>query len=259
MSGMRVKLLNAAYRMSCRSRQMKFDLFWREIRPEPGSTMLNVGADPPLLGAVHYGGAAGGIEQPEQDVRFASLRIIACNLRWDNMRRYHVAYAARGWSGLVGDACQLPFADRSIDVVFSNAVIEHIPRELQPKMASEIMRVGRSWFVTTPNFWFPMELHRRVPLFQFLPKAVQDAYDRRFRPLYEGDMVNLLSARDMRRLFPGATVVTQRVTFFPETIIAYHRGKTEKRARAAEFELEVLAGAKEAVQSGPNANPELSQ
>lgn len=259
MSALRQKLLNAAYRMSCRSRQMKFDLFWREIRPEPGSTMLNLGADPPLLGAVHYGGAAGGIEQPEQDARFAALRIVGCNLIWQNMRDYRAAYAARDWLAFVGDACQLPFADRSIDVVFSNAVIEHVPRRLQAKMASEIMRVGRSWFVTTPNFWFPMELHRRIPLFQFLPQWLQDAYDRRFRPLHPGDMVNLLSAGDMRRLFPGGQIVRQRVTFFPETLIAYHRDRTEKRRRAAEFELEVLPGAKEAVHSGPNAQPGFSQ
>ena len=107
--------------------------------------------------------------------------------------------------------------------MFCNAVIEHVPVECQKTMADEIMRVGRNWFVTTPNYWFPMELHRRVPLFQFLPKRMQDAYDRRFHPLYDGDMVNLLSAGDMRKLFPGSTVVSQRVTFFPETLIAFHR------------------------------------
>ena len=254
----RKRLLNAAYRMSCRSRQMKFDLFWREIAPAPGSTMLNVGADPPVVG-LHYGGAADGIEQPEQDERFAAMKIVGCNLIWKNMRDYRTAYASRGWSSFVGDACKLPFADQSIDVVFSNAVIEHVPRKLQAQMASEIMRVGRSWFVTTPNFWFPMELHRRIPMFQFMPKAMQDAYDRRFQPLHEGDMVNLLSASDMRRLFPGGQVVSQRVTFFPETLIAYHRGTAEKTAGAVEFELEVLARAKEAVYSGPKAQAGVSQ
>jgi hypothetical protein len=251
---LRQSLLQAAYRMSCRSRQMKFDLFWREINPAPGSTMLNVGADPPVLAEVHYGGAAVGVEQPEQDERFLALRIIACNLRWENMRMYRDAYSGRGWRAFVGDGCRLPFADQSIDVVFCNAVIEHVPRALQPVMAGEIMRVGRSWFVTTPNFWFPLELHRRVPLFQFLPKAMQDAYDRRYRPLHEGDVVNLLAAGDMRRLFPGATVFRQRVTFFPETLIAYRRDRAEKRASAAEFELEVFPGEKEAVSSGPNAH-----
>jgi SAM-dependent methyltransferase len=225
MTALRQKLLTSAYHMSCRSRQMKFDLFWREIAPRPGSTMLNIGADSPIVGAVHYGGRADGIEQPEQDERFLSLRIFGCNLLLENMKQYRASYASRGWTGFVGDGCRLPFADQSIDVVFSNAVIEHVPRELQPVMASEIMRVGRSWFITTPNFWFPIELHRRFPLFQFLPQTMQDAYDRRFNPFYDGNQVNLLSASDMRRLFPGTRVVSQRVTFMPETLIAYRRGQ----------------------------------
>jgi hypothetical protein len=220
--------------------------------------MLNVGADPPVVG-LHYGGVAVGIEQPEQDERFSSMKIVGCNLLWQNMRDYRAAYASRGWSSCVGAACKLPFADQSIDVVFCNAVIEHVPRELQAQMASEIMRVGRSWFVTTPNFWFPLELHRRIPLFQFMPKALQDAYDRRFHPLHEGDMVNLLSASDMRRLFPIGQVVSQRVTFFPETLIAYHRDTAEKTAVTGDFKLEVLAGAKEAVHSGPKAQAGVSR
>ena len=226
MTGLRARMSDAAYRMSCRSRQMKFDLFWRVLAPRPGSTMLNLGADPPSVGAHHYGGEANGIEQPEQDDRFRGLRILGCNLLFDNVKQYCAVYGSRGWSALVCDGCRLPFADKSIDVVFSNAVIEHVPCELQSTMASEIMRVGKSWFVTTPNFWFPMELHRGVPLFQFMPKSMRDAYDRR-HPLEEGNVVNLLSAADMRRLFPGATVVRQRVTFFPETLIAYGGAKKQ--------------------------------
>jgi hypothetical protein len=41
--------------------------------------------------------------------------------------------------------------------------------------------------------------------------------------------------------------------------IGCHGGTSEKTAVAAEFELEVLAGAKEAVHSGPNVKTGLSQ
>jgi hypothetical protein len=226
--GLRRRLLNAAYHMSCRSRQMKFDLFWSQINPAPGSSMLNIGAAPAILGKEHYG-TESDLEQPEQDKRFASLRIVGCNLALKDMRAYREKYSGRGWHGIVADACRMPFPDKSFDVVFSNAVIEHVPMESQSVMANEIMRVGRSWFITTPNYWYPMELHRRIPLFQFLPKALQDAYDHRFQPLYEGDMVNLLSASDMRKLFPGSKVVSQRVTFFPETLIAFHSQESQVR------------------------------
>ena len=39
----------------------------------------------------------------------------------------------------------------------------------QQKMAQEIMRVGRRWFVTTPNRWYPFEFHLRLPLVTWLP------------------------------------------------------------------------------------------
>lgn len=217
----RKRLSQWSYELSCRSRQMKFDLFWSALNPRPGSTMLNLGGDPPLLAGKHFGGGEVGIEQPEQDARFASLRIMTCNLIPENMRQYETAYGSRGWHGLVADGCQLPFADKSIDVVFSNAVVEHVTAADQRRMANEIMRVGKSWFVTTPNFWCPMELHRKLPFFHFLPNNVQRALDRRFSLIPHGEVIELLSARNLAHLFPQSRVAHVRVTFWPETLVVY--------------------------------------
>ena len=78
-----------------------------------------------------------------------------------------------------GDACALPFADGSFDVVFSNAVIEHVGDiDRQRLFVAEALRVGRRVFLTTPNRWFPIEVHTRLPLVHWLPeRAAGRAYD----------------------------------------------------------------------------------
>jgi ubiquinone/menaquinone biosynthesis C-methylase UbiE len=135
----------------------------------------------------------------------------------------------------VFDGCRLPFPDQSFDLVFSNAVVEHIlGTGRQEQFAREIRRVGKSWFVTTPNYWYPFESHYHLPFIQFLPRGAQHAYNRLLGthiPKGQTQELALLSARQMRRLFPGSSVARVRVTFWPETLVAYHIDP-ERRARS---------------------------
>ena len=65
----------------------------------------------------------------------------------------------------------LPFANDSFDFVHSSAVIEHAGGFFQQtQLLSEIWRIARRGvFVTTPNRWFPIELHTVLPLLHYLP------------------------------------------------------------------------------------------
>jgi len=161
------------------------------------------------------------LEQPEQDPRWKSFRLIGGNISHRDMLEYKRIYGEREVDVLVLDGCRLPFRDQSVDIVFSNAVIEHLEPEMQRKMAEEIMRVGRSWFVTTPNFWYPIELHNLLPFLHFLPLRARLFVQRKLRTWPEDEPINLLSARELGILFPGSTVRKVRVTFYPETLIVY--------------------------------------
>jgi SAM-dependent methyltransferase len=102
-----------------------------------------------------------------------------------------------------GDACALPFDDGAFDVVFSNAVVEHVGgRERQRRFVSEALRVGRRVFLTTPNRSFPIEVHTRLPLVHWLPDAIAH---RVYRGLGKQDAtkLHLLTRRSLASLFPG--------------------------------------------------------
>ena len=136
---------------------------------------------------------------------------------------------------VTGDARDLSaFEDDSFDVVFSNSVIEHLEtRHNQELMASEVRRVGRRYFVQTPNRYFLLEPHFLFPGFQFLPVGGRVALVRRF-PLGHHDAIRdpvaarsavteirLLASRELRELFPGAELFRERILGMTKSLIAY--------------------------------------
>jgi SAM-dependent methyltransferase len=153
-----------------------------------------------------------------------------------NMPSALAGYAEHG--DLVGaDGRVLPFRDNAFDIVFSNSVIEHVGRLADQQLfAQEVARVGRRFWVQTPNRRFPFEHHVMLPFVHFLPKPWQQAIvgrftgwehmvhpsadERRFYVHHFLHELNLLDADNMRLLFPGATVLKERFLGIPKSLIA---------------------------------------
>jgi len=142
--------------------------------------------------------------------------------------------AAPAW--VAGDGRALPFRDGAFDIVFSNSVIEHVgDAESQRRFAREAMRVGRAYWVQTPNRWFPVEQHLLTPFVHWLPRAVQRRVVPRFsvwrfvvnpspdrREFYLRhylDDVRLLDAADLAVLFPGARLIRERFLGWTKSLI----------------------------------------
>jgi hypothetical protein len=116
------------------------------------------------------------------------------------------------------------FGDKQFDVVFSNSVIEHVGDFAdQRRMADEVQRVGRRYYVQTPNRYFPMEPHFLFPLFGVLPIPVRAFLLRhlslgwytkigdRAESFRVARSIRLLTRRELLSLFPGAQLVRERV------------------------------------------------
>jgi hypothetical protein len=85
-------------------------------------------------------------------------------------------------------------------------------------MAAEIRRLAPCHFVQTPNLWFPIEPHYKLPAVHWLPAAVKKAIT--------GDdphRICLLSARQMRQLFPDSTLWRERFAGLTKSLVAIRR------------------------------------
>jgi hypothetical protein len=149
-----------------------------------------------------------------------------------NVSKEPTSYA--NFRSVVGDARAMHFNDKEFDVVFSNSVIEHVGRYPdQARMAREVMRVGKRYFVQTPNRNFPIEPHFLFPLFQFLPVSVRIWLLRHMhlgwhkrtpdaasaREQVEG--VQLMNRREFTALFPGARLHVEPFGGLQKSFIVY--------------------------------------
>lgn len=109
----------------------------------------------------------------------------------------------------------LPFADGEFDIVFSNAVIEHAgTRAQQAFFVAEALRVARRFFITTPNRWFPVEMHTALPVLHYLPPGVYRRLLAAIGQEYWASEahLNLLDSRSLHKLCaPAYSVEVARI------------------------------------------------
>jgi SAM-dependent methyltransferase len=190
-----------------RWRENRYRRFVELCRLSPGERILDVGA-----------GAGGALERFNRTNEIVAVDLTPGESEWLDQENVTVQ---------VADGTKLPFGDREFPVVFSNSVIEHVPEELQAAFAQEIRRVGERYYVQTPNRWFPIEPHYQFPLFQFLPEGAQRWLNARFTLGWrqKGDWypTKLLSARDLRRLFPDAEIHRERFLGLTKSFMVVRR------------------------------------
>jgi SAM-dependent methyltransferase len=226
-------------KLSYISRKRKLALFYKVMEPTSETKVLDVGAEINLQGS--YG--LQFIDSYPWKSKITAINTSAEHINLIKQRYPEIEV-------VVGDARDLPWPDKHFDIVYSNAVIEHVGDfESRKKMAAEIMRVGKRWFVTTPNRWFPFEFHLRVPLVTWLPGNCYLWIGRiisynHIRQKYvfgtKHDRLRLLTARKLKCCFPKSKIIKQRVTFMAETLIAVGGYIKDERCNTRRFTGELV-------------------
>ncbi|WP_285030064.1 class I SAM-dependent methyltransferase [Mycolicibacterium sp. lyk4-40-TYG-92] len=115
----------------------------------------------------------------------------------------NIERAATTYPFMLADARALPFVDDCVDFALANAIIEHVGQEIdQRRMVEEMTRVARTWIITTPNKWFPVESHTSTLFLHWIPA---------WRKRHQKEFTRLLSRREFRALLPRTAKVSGRL------------------------------------------------
>src|SRR3954454_9873886 len=183
-------LSRVASRVSLRSRERKLRLFHELLRPGPETTVVDVGV------------TDSGFGPDAPDNFFEALypwpeRITAVGVTGLDS----FAQAFPQVTVMRADGRELPFPDGEFDLGFSNAVVEHVRggKDEQRRFVHELCRVSHRVFITTPNRFFPLEVHTLLPFAHWLPRS---ARDRMLRARGFDDVLEPLGPRELASLFP---------------------------------------------------------
>ncbi|MGQ0675169.1 MAG: methyltransferase domain-containing protein [Rhodospirillales bacterium] len=140
------------------------------------------------------------------------------------------------FAAVAGDARDLGhWSDGAFDLVVSNSVIEHVGQWSEiARAAGEMKRLAAHGWVQTPAFGFPVEPHFALPFVHWLPAPLRAAIvphlpHQGYEHLRLGSVgdarlaveeINLLTAREVRFLFPDAELMRERVLGLTKSFIA---------------------------------------
>jgi hypothetical protein len=156
------------------------------------------------------------------------VRIVLLNIRPEATTQPNITSVA-------GDGTKMSqYRDGEFDLVFSNSVIEHLyTKKNQVLMAKEVMRVGKYYFVQTPNKFFPIEPHFLLPFFNFLPRSLQEFILVKTR-LSRGHKIKkesaksflnelrLMSFKELREVFPESRIYREKILGLTKSFAAHN-------------------------------------
>ncbi len=181
---------------SCKARKKMFLRFERELQPAKTDEVLDLGVTPDTrLADSNF---------------FEKLYPYKDKITIASIEDCEFLVGKFGLKGFVQNKSgePLPFKDGQFDILFCSAVLEHVgTREQQKFFLKECMRISKKIFITTPNRYFPVEMHTFLPFLHWLPWPVFQKIVRKLKGEFWADIhnLNLVSGRDIKEMFGEGT------------------------------------------------------
>ncbi|MDE6846215.1 MAG: class I SAM-dependent methyltransferase [Lachnospiraceae bacterium] len=177
---------------SCRARKKMFVKFEREMHPKETDEVLDLGVTPDtkLVDSNFFE----KLYPYKNKITIASIEDCAFLVKKYGLKNFIQNQSKK----------PLPFPDGAFDILFCSAVLEHVgTREEQKFFLEECLRVSKKVFITTPNRYFPIEMHTFLPFLHWLPWSVFQKIVRRLKGEFWADInnLNLVSGRDIKEMF----------------------------------------------------------
>jgi SAM-dependent methyltransferase len=183
-----------AIQISTKNRFFKYSQFIKIFSPDAQTRILDIGIE----NAVHPWSNFLEEHYPYQ------YNIIALSI--EEFKQFNQKYPLVQMVIYQGDI--FPFRDKSFDIAWSNAVLEHVgDTAAQVLFLKEIHRCSKKAFITTPNRYFPVELHTRIPFLHWLPKTTFDRFLKKIGQGWaSGNYMNLLRLSQLKSLLTQAGI-----------------------------------------------------
>jgi len=208
------KKLSIAAKISSRAREKMFDRFMSFAQPTPEDLVLDVGVTPYNEFPNNY----------FEKLYPWTANITMCSVEdASNLEReFPGSKFVRNEPGK-----PLPFRDAQFDIVFCNAVLEHVAETNaqngnkchggQAFFLDELIRIGKKVFLTTPNRWYPIEFHTVLPLVHWLPQPIHQKILRLFGMDFyaQTENLSLLSTGKLKKMMSNVKYrnITWTITY----------------------------------------------
>ena len=223
-------LVRAATSYSKRARARRAEVFRQLFTIHADTKVLDLGSET----GTHIDGVLSGSGIEPSNVYIADIDREAVT---EGSRRFRFTPVVIEESG------PLPFPDKFFDVVHCSSVLEHvtIPKNdvwtvrsgsefrrlsiaAQKDFAQEIKRLGKQYYVQTPNRWFPLESHSWLPFVGWLPRRLLIPVLRLTNTFWVKKTTpdwNLLDAKALSRLFEEGAVMKERSFGMVKSVAAW--------------------------------------